>query len=384
MASFTLDGIDVAAIVGALQGIVLVTVLGSQRSNRTANRLLAALMAAMTLYLSAGPYYRSGLIRDYPHFFAINYQTTWVFGPLVYLYAHAASDRSWRFRAKHLVHFVPVTITTIAAMPIYLMSGAEKVALFDQWVRHGVGGVLAYLDPFKYVSGIAYSIATVLFLVRHRRHVEHSYSNVERVTLRWMLWLSAATGGIWVMVTALKIAQVSTAMRDGHVAVSMALLMYGIGYMGLRQPEIFRYETQPITPLLPAAAVPRAEPRYQRSGLGDDEAAALRDALLRAMDRDHPWKESELTLADLAARLDSTPHKLSEVLNSQVGQTFYDFVNGYRVREVQRRIREGHTRSLKMLALAMDAGFSSKSTFNEVFKKHTNQTPTAFREAVGA
>src|ERR1044071_5488173 len=105
--------------------------------------------------------------------------------------------------------------------------------------------------------------------------------------------------------------------------------------------------------------------------------------LRRIMDAEQPWKDSELTLPDLAARLNSTPHKLSEVLNAQVGQTFYDFVNGYRVREVQRRIKAGDARQLKLLALAMDAGFASKSTFNEVFKKHTSQTPSDFRQAVG-
>jgi AraC-like DNA-binding protein len=102
------------------------------------------------------------------------------------------------------------------------------------------------------------------------------------------------------------------------------------------------------------------------------------------MSAENPWKDSELTLADLATRLDSTPHKLSEVLNSEIGQTFYDFVNGYRVREVQRRIRAGEAKTLKMLALALDAGFASKSTFNQAFKKHTSQTPSDFRQAVGA
>ncbi|MFA6165495.1 MAG: helix-turn-helix domain-containing protein [Gemmatimonadaceae bacterium] len=94
-------------------------------------------------------------------------------------------------------------------------------------------------------------------------------------------------------------------------------------------------------------------------------------------------KDCELTLPDLAARLDTTTHKLSEVLNARIGQTFYDFVNAYRVHEVQRRIRAGEARALKMLALAMDAGFASKSTFNDVFKKHTNQTPSRYRQAVG-
>jgi AraC-like DNA-binding protein len=391
MVSLTLDWIQLAAIVGALQGLILTAVLAAQRTNRPANRLLATLIATMTIYLAGGPYYTAGLIRVYPHFFAVSYQTPWVFGPLVYLYARAASDCSWRFTSKALVHFVPVAITMIAMMPYYLMSGPEKIATWERWSVDGVGGALAYLDPFKYVSGIAYTAATALYLVRHRHDVEQSYSNIERVNLRWLFWLSAATGGIWVVVTALKIAQVSTAIRDGHVAIAMALLMYGIGYMGLRQPEVFRYQTAefPLQEREVETARGPAEPktsgaRYGRSGVGDAEAVQLRESLLGMMESEQPWKESELTLTDLANRLNSTPHKVSLVLNSQMGQTFYDFVNGYRVREVQRRIKAGDARSLKMLALAMDAGFASKSAFNEVFKKHTSQTPSAFRQAVGA
>ena len=391
MPSLTLDWIEVVAIIGALQGLVLTSVLARQRTNRTANRLLATLMATMTIYLAAGPYYRTGLIRAFPYFFAVSWQTPWVFGPLVYLYARAASDRSWRFTSKALLHFVPVTITTIAMMPVYLMSGPDKIATWERWSVVGVTGVIGYLDPFKYVLGITYSAATALYLVRHRRDVEQSYSNLARVSLRWLFWLTAGTGGIWVLVTSLKIAQVSTAIRDGHVAITMALLIYGIGYKGLRQPEVFQYQTAEFParklevespPAMTESAT--AAPRYERSGLSDAEAVLLRESLLRLMDRDQPWKESELTLPDLASRLSSTPHKLSEVLNAQMGQTFYDFVNGYRVREVQRRIKAGDTRSLKMLALAMDAGFASKSAFNEVFKKHTSQTPSAFRQAVGA
>src|SRR5262245_23999351 len=348
MASLTLDWIQLATIVGALQGVILTVVLAAQRGNRTANRLLATLMATMTVYLAAGPYYATGLVRLHPHFFAVSYQTPWVFAPLVYLYAHAASDRAWRFTSRALVHFFPVAVTTIAAMPVYLMSGPEKVATWERWSVGGVTGALAYLDPFKYVSGVGYTAATALYLLRHRREVEHSYSNVASVNLRWLFWLTAGTGGIWLLVTALKIAHVSTAIRDAHVAIAMALLVYGIGYMGMRQPEVFRYQTSefPVQKrdVESAPAVVEQETstlRYERSGLGEAEAVQLRESLLRIMDREQPWKESELTLPDLASRLSSTPHKLSALLNAQMGQTFYDFVNGYRVREVQRRIRAG-------------------------------------------
>jgi len=81
------------------------------------------------------------------------------------------------------------------------------------------------------------------------------------------------------------------------------------------------------------------------------------------MTRDHPYRDSELTLADLAERLQTSPHKLSEVLNTQLSQTFYDFVNGYRVREIQRRPAEEGTRNLTLLSLALvGRGFMVRAT----------------------
>lgn len=397
MASLTLGWVQLASTVGALQGLLLTGVLVAQRKNRTANRLLAALVASFTIYLAGDVYYNAGLVRSFPHLFAVPYPMTWLFGPLLYLYAIAASDRSWRFQRRTFAHFVLPAIVVLATVPLYVLSGSEKLTFMER-VSGGVSPQpLALLDPTKYVSGISYSVATVLYLVRHRHQIEHSYSNTRRVNLRWLLFLTVAAIGIWLLATVLRISEFWVRLGDDQVTLAMALLVYVIGYMGLRQPEVFRYETaehqvpQELLRSLAtteaaelALATEQATPgRYERSGLDQDEAESLRHALLALMDREQPWKDSELTLGDLSLRLGSTPHKLSEVLNGLVGQTFYDFVNGYRVREVQRRIEAGHARGLKMLALAMDAGFASKSTFNQAFKKHTNQTPSDFRQAVG-
>jgi AraC-like DNA-binding protein len=398
MARLTLDWIQLASVVGALQGLLLVVVLLAHRANRTANRLLAALMLAITLYLASSVYFATGLVEVHPHFFGLSYSTLWLFGPLVYLYAVAASDRSWRFERRHLLHFLPAALITLAVSPYYMMSGAEKIAFYHRLLTGDVPARMAIIEPTKFPSGIAYSVLTALYLRRHRRRIEDSYSNTARRNLSWLGWLAGAAAGIWLIATVLEITDFGQRLREEHVTLAIALLAYAIGYMGLRHPEVFRYETQefavvtpavsqavsaaessPVTPVEPDAPVAR----YERSGLRDSEAERLRTSLLAVMDDERPWKDSELTLPDLAALLNSTPHKLSEVLNDQVGQTFYDFVNGYRVREVQRRIRAGDAQRLKVLALALDAGFASKSTFNAAFKKHTSQTPSEFREAVG-
>jgi AraC-like DNA-binding protein len=394
----TIGWIQLAVVLGAVQGLLLAGALLAHRTNRVANRLLAALMVAFSLSLAAVPYYANDLPRHYPHLFGFSYPLPWVYGPLLYLYTLAASDRAWRFRGRHALHFAPVTAVVLLTLPIYLMSGAEKIALFDRLQSGEVPAVIAVLDPTKYVSGLSYSVATVVHLRRHGRRVMDSYSNTERVNLRWLLGLAGAGAGIWVLATAIDAAGLLPGggqPRGGHlVSLAVALLVYAIGYMGLRQPEIFRFEVPPPEP--PAESTrpepapdpegevhaERADQPQPRSGLGEREASRLKSALLALMAREQLHRDPELTLAALAGRLKTTPHKLSELLNAELGQTFYDFVNGYRVDEVRRRLGEPTAKHVSVLSLAMDAGFASKSTFNDVFKKRTGQTPSTYRKAL--
>jgi AraC-like DNA-binding protein len=391
MPPLTLDWLQLVVLLGAVQGAILATALAARRSNRTANRLLATLMIAFAIYLATGVYHSADLPARWPHFFGFGYPMPFVFGPLVYLYAVAAADRSWRMRPIHWLHFLPFAIVVAGGLPIYMLGAEAKLEAMRRLLGGEVTLLMKIESPFRYVSGLGYGAATILFLRTHRARVEHSYSSTERVNLRWLLWLGASAAGIWIMATAFVLADYKGG--DAFISLAVAALVCAIGYMGLRQPEVLRYETQefPVVsmPAEAAATVPapetaEAEARYERSGLSSGEAKRVKERLVATMDADRPWTDSELTLADLAERLKTTPHKLSEVLNSEVGETFYDFVNGYRVREVQRRIAAGEARTRKMLSLALDAGFASKSTFNQVFKKRTGQTPSDFRQTAGS
>ena len=387
MASLTLDWLHVITLLGAIQGVFLAGVLAAKPSNRTANRLLAALVLAFSIHLATAVYHAVGFEQVFPHFFGAAYPLPFLYGPLTNLYAVTAADRTRRLRPSDLLHLVPFLVTVVVGLPIYLMSGPEKIAFYHQ-LRSGAHPlVFAIFDPLKLASGVIYAALTIAFLQRHRERVKESYSSTERVNLRWLLWLGGAAAAIWILAVAFHVLESSGIARiergDDIVALAIAILIYGIGYMGLRQPEIFRYETVEEPAGAPAPDPEASGPRYERSGLTDRQAERLKTALLAVMDEERPWRGSDLTLADLAARLSTTPHKLSEVLNSQLRQTFYDFVNGYRVREVQRRIADGEAQRVTILSLALEAGFASKSTFNLVFKKHTSQTPSRYRQAVG-
>ncbi|MFN8653270.1 MAG: helix-turn-helix domain-containing protein [Gemmatimonadales bacterium] len=402
MESVTLDWLDLVALLGALQGLLLAGVLAARRRNRTANRLLAVAMLAFSIHLASTAYYSAGLVTRFPHFFGVGYPLTLLYGPLIYLYAQTAADRDRRLAARDALHLLPFALVVLAGSWIWLLSGEAKVALYQAIIRGERPPLIRLIDPLKYVSGISYALLTLRFLGRHRERIKESYSSVERVNLRWLLWLGLGATAVWLLALGFQLLESvgieRVARQDDYVSLAIAALVYAIGYMGLRQPEIFRYETAeyPIpegaatvaaSPAVEAPAVAAGasdEPaRYERSGLTPDEADRLKQSLTTVMTQEQPWLDSELTLADLATRLGTTPHKLSEVLNTAVGETFYDFVNGYRVREVQRRLAAGEGKRLTILALALEAGFATKSTFNLVFKKHTGKTPSEYRQTAG-
>jgi len=394
MATITLDWLHIIALLGAVQGLILACVLAVRQRNRTANRLLAVAMLSFSISLAEAVYYAAGLVQLFPHFFGAAYLLPLLYGPLIYLYAVTASDRSRRLTRRDALHFAPFVLAFVAGFPIYLMSGPDKIAFYEALQRGERPLLLQVLDPLKLLSGITYATVTLLFLRRHRARIKDSYSSLEHVNLQWLVRLAAAAAAIWVLAVVFRLTELLQRAEfqrgDDIITLAVALLVYGIGYMALRQPEIFRFDAADYpagatAPAPPSAIAPESvESRYERSGLSDWEAAALKSTLLTAMDQDRPWQDSDLTLADLARRLSTTPHKLSEVLNSQLAQTFYDFVNGYRVRYVQSRIESEDARNLKLLSLALDAGFASKSTFNDVFKKHTGKTPSDYRRSVAA
>jgi AraC-like DNA-binding protein len=402
MQPITLEGVHVAILLGAIQGFFLAGVLATKQRNRTANRLLAVAMFAFSAQMISVVYHAAEFERVFPHFFGVAFPLALLYGPLIYLYSVTASDRTRGLRLWDTLHFLPFVFTVIVGLPIYLMSGAEKIEFYHQ-LQQGIRPPLVRIvDTLKYVSGISYSAVTIIHLRRHQIRVKDSYSSIEHVNLQWLLKLATAGAVIWFGAAVIHFTGPDVhplfEREDDIVALAVAIFVYGVGYMGLRQPEIFNIATgeYPVPVLGPTepgsiscqrmASEPASElevaRRYERSGLSDKEASALKDVLLTAMNHERPYRNSDLTLADLAALLGTTPHKLSEVLNSQLNQSFYDFVNAYRVREVQRRIADDLSQNLTLLSLALDAGFASKSTFNNAFKKHTGSTPSGYRHSV--
>ena len=91
------------------------------------------------------------------------------------------------------------------------------------------------------------------------------------------------------------------------------------------------------------------------------------------------FQEPDLTIQQLAAKLNISSHQLSQAVNDGFKKNFYELINGYRVEEAKRLLLDPQNRNYTILSVGFEAGFNSKTTFNTVFKKFTTLTPTEFR-----
>lgn len=98
------------------------------------------------------------------------------------------------------------------------------------------------------------------------------------------------------------------------------------------------------------------------------------------MTRDRAYREENLTVASLAARLKVPEYRLRRHINQRLGhRNFNAYINGLRLAEAQAALANPSKRDLPVLTLALDAGFQSIGPFNRAFKAATGLTPTDFR-----
>lgn len=121
---------------------------------------------------------------------------------------------------------------------------------------------------------------------------------------------------------------------------------------------------------------------YKNSSLTPSKREEFKKKILDFMEVEKPYLNPNLNQSDLAEQIGISTHHFSEVLHYGFEQNFYNFINSYRVIEAQKLMKHSDYKDAKLIAIAFDAGFKSKTSFFRVFKKHTGQTPSEFRHTI--
>ncbi len=118
--------------------------------------------------------------------------------------------------------------------------------------------------------------------------------------------------------------------------------------------------------------------KYGNKKIEPEEADELHQRLDQLMKEGSIFKDPNLKLPDVAKKLNILPHKLSQLINDNLGKNFTIFINEYRVEAAKELIAANDL--IKLESIGYECGFNSKSTFYTAFKKIEGTTPAKFKE----
>lgn len=356
--------------------------------------LLMCIFMGLTLAKSGNHDSFWGRLQLFPFFFTI--------GPFLLLYVRFLTGKKTQFLFEDGLHILPFAVfSAVAATQSHPVD--EDILAGDILNSNMVVYVIATLASILY-----YLVATFIALARHQRNLGNYFSYTStRINLGWVQLVTAILSLTLILtMTSIPINMlgVEPVINPGiPLFLGLALFGYGVTFFAIRQPQIFTNRpallddrfVDTLDPPLPLPDSPpfttenekaqseatASEPKkYSRSGLRPGQAEGYLQQLLSLLETKQPYLRRDLTIQDIAQELDIPQHHLTQTINELLEKNFYTLINEYRVEEVKKRLLDSQYHHLTVLAIAHDAGFNSKSSFNLTFKKYEGLTPSQYRK----
>lgn len=164
------------------------------------------------------------------------------------------------------------------------------------------------------------------------------------------------------------------------VLILVVILLYWRG-----RSWIIRMKRKPIySDITPLSIFVTNDEKYKTNRLTTEECDVLLNKLSEYMKKEKPYTNPDLKIADLAIGIDASSHSLSYLFNQHLNQSYYDFINEYRIMEFKKLVKRDEYSRYTLSALAELCGFSSRASFFRSFKKITKITPNEYIRSIGA
>lgn len=364
-------------IVGIFQAMLCLFFLASGKKRQSADGLLFWLSVCILSHLSIK--FIIYVIADNATIRAgFNTFIDLCYGPLLWLYAKKVQRPAFQ-PARYWFLFLPAFGAAVfyLALLILLLTN-EQIALP---ILHGYNSIT--LDLII-ASSLIYSAFGLRIAVKLPESVMASRRLLNRLSF---LFIVFASNGI----VALLVLKYLNGWSGIHTDLPFRIIAYASLSIVCVLVSVNLFHSQYVSAAVNAEAIPvgndlkeaesgKVIAGERRSVLSSDKQADIIARVSLLMEQKKLYKDADLTLDRLAALADIPRHYLSEALNQCLDKTFYQFLNDYRIayiKDVFDRCKDQQV-SPNILSMAFEAGFNSKSTFNQYFKKATGYTPSEY------
>ncbi|MDN3593956.1 helix-turn-helix domain-containing protein [Zunongwangia endophytica] len=297
--------------------------------------------------------------------------------PLFYLYILSVCYSDFKLKWKDLWHTVPYLIANLVMLPrFYLTNTDQKLELFGEY-NHLHEIIFLYIS--LHLQAIIYLTAGFIVLNKARKLFLENYSSSTIATYKWLFQLLLFTSLLYVVAlikNILKYYGEVAIFNNAQTIVVLFVLGIVCWYVlkALRYPNLFSGVDSKLT------LTPNLADENNNTGQDPNYNNQIEN-LISYMETEKPYLNPSLSLRNLADQMGMNSRELSIIINQKLNQHFFDFVNGYRIKEAMNILVDPTKKDETVLEILYEVGFNSKSSFNTAFKKHTGKTPTEYRKS---
>ena len=294
-----------------------------------------------------------------------------LFNPALYLYIKSLTNKSFKTRWIQLLHLLPFIF-----FETYMYIIKQPFSLDTFFLRDNNLIFRLVLGSATIISWCIYNPLSLILVHRHRMYLRNELSNIEKnENLGWVL--SVAIFYVVYCILAFLITVIAFYAKLNPITpyiynyIVLLILIYCMSFYGLRQKAVAQLIliNEPLS--LP----------YKNSNLSIETKEKIKQKIINYFEKEKAYLNPELSMTVVSESLKIPKYQITEVLNIEIGKSFYQFVNQYRVEAVKTMLSDPENK-YSIEAIGYDCGFSSKSSFYTVFKNMTGETPVAYRNSL--
>lgn len=297
--------------------------------------------------------------------------------PTFYLYVLSVCYSDFKWKPKYLVHLLPFLVANLLFLPRFYVVDLDSKIHFIVNRQNMIE--LKYIHWLLHFQIIFYFTAVFLLLRKAKKLYLENNSGGNLTSYNWLFQLTSVLMVVYSIAILKNIfkfsdyAYVSDAIKIGILVLQPFIVCWYL-YKALNDPGLFRNIDSKLKLV---SEIISEDKKIEPEVLNEDLLK-----LKKYMSEEKPFLNPALTIQDISKEINVPVRELSILINHQLGQHFYDFVNTHRIENAMEILKNSSKSKVTILEILYEVGFNSKSSFNTAFKKHTGNTPTEYRKTI--
>ncbi|CAD0002161.1 helix-turn-helix domain-containing protein [Flavobacterium salmonis] len=368
--------------IAVFQGIVLgLIILKSSLFNSNSNKYLAYLLFTLSIILLNHVFEIEDAFTRYPFLHFINHiEWTFLIPALLFLFIINRVDDRVKSKQKIYLCFIPFVYSAV----LNIIQDLDHVAGIYTIPESGIGliNILGLIHLILAVTFIPFLLLYSYFMIKHLKDSEEK---------KWIIPLLIIVSSLLFafIITALVglFLQYDISPAMNVLALSVTIIIHWTAYNGLYKYKLAKNKEAIYNFLNNDLAIPHTNmqiietdnPEEYRESITADNLYFQKLELL--CKEQHLYTDSTLNREKVAEQLGISAGYLSQIVNTITGDNFVQYINQYRVEAVKEMISNSEYNNYNLLAMGLESGFTSKTTFFKAFKKVTGQTPNEYKNS---